>query len=80
MIHKLKIEKTYLQNLLSGRKKVEICLNDRDYQLGDFLEFADHDGLSPIYHQFIITHIHSGLGLQLNYVALSVEYMEAHND
>lgn len=63
--HLLKIEKVYLDNLLSGKKKSEIRYNDRDYQVGDILRF--------ITDEFVITHIHSGLGMQDGYVVLSVE-------
>jgi ASC-1-like (ASCH) protein len=41
-IHSLKIKDEYLENLLSGIKKVEIRLNDRDYQVGDNLKFSHH--------------------------------------
>lgn len=80
MIHKLKIEPNYLTNLLSGVKKSEIRLNDRDYQFGDILEFSywkDIDNYIQV--QFKITHIHSGLGLTENYVVLSVELLENPN-
>lgn len=70
MIHNLKIQKQYLDNLLSGKKKTEIRYNDRDYQVGDILRFGE-SWETPI--EFIITHIHSGLGLQEGWVVLSVE-------
>lgn len=74
MNHKLKITEERLENLLSGIKKVEIRINDRDYQRGDTLEFVENKFSSTVVkHVFAITHIHSGLGLQPNYVALSVE-------
>ena len=83
MIHKLKIEPQYLDNLLNGRKKSEIRLNDRDYQLGDVLEFNTENPMreynKPSFGtsvNFVITHIHSGLGLQPGYVVLSVERVE----
>ena len=74
MRHNLKIDRCYLNNLLSGRKKVEIRINDRDYQLGDILIFTDLMQTPAIEHRFSITHVHSGLGLAQNYVALSIEY------
>lgn len=74
MIHRLKIGDEYLTNLLSGFKKSEIRLNDRDYQVGDILEFKESSFKTPcVIHSFRITHIHSGLGLKENYVVLSVE-------
>ena len=74
MEHELKIEENYLLNLLNGMKKVEIRLNDRDYQKDDILSFA-RKGTGKII-KFVVTHIHSGLGLKENYVALSVEYIK----
>ncbi len=70
--HKLKIGENYLENLKDGRKKAEVRLNDRDYQVGDWLEFVDGAGKA----EFRITHIHSGLGLQDGYVILSIERVE----
>ena len=68
MKHTLKIEPQYLENLLDGRKRCEIRYNDRDYQLGDELEFRDWKGI----YTFVVTHIHSGLGLLDGFVVLSV--------
>lgn len=64
--HYLKIEKKYLERILSGEKTVEIRFNDRDYQRGDLLVLEDK-------HTFAITHVHSGLGMAENYVALSIK-------
>ena len=72
MKHKLKIQQEYLDNLISGRKKVEIRLNDRDYQRGDLLIFTDYSGIKTEEYMFEVTHIHSGLGMENGYVALSV--------
>jgi len=77
MIHKLKIEANYFKNLLSGIKKVEIRLNDRDYQRGDILQFDVYLDGRWVERTFEITHIHSGLGMEGNYVALSVQMAEA---
>lgn len=74
MLHKLKIEENYLKNLIDGRKKAEIRFNDRDYQIGDILQFIDYSKFDhPESVFFEITHIHSGLGLQDRYVVLSVK-------
>lgn len=78
MKHELKIEPEYFDNLVSGRKKAEIRLNDRDYQVGDEIQFynilhARIGSNSPI---FVITHIHSGLGMADGYVCLSVEQQD----
>lgn len=74
MIHDLKIDPVYLENLKSGIKKSEIRYNDRDYQLGDILEFWDNEENKDIF--FEITHIHSGLGMKDGYVVLSISIKE----
>lgn len=74
MTHRIKIQNEYFENLLTGLKKAEIRYNDRDYQVGDILDFT-HITV-PHYSRNAkhkITHIYSGLGLQEGYVALSVE-------
>jgi ASC-1-like (ASCH) protein len=73
MVHLIKIEKQYLESLIRGEKKCEIRLNDRDYQCGDWLQFQfEHNQ-----HIFVVTHVHWGLGMADNYVALSVEPLQA---
>ena len=72
MIHDLRIESNYLKNLISGVKRCEIRLNDRDYQKGDLLRFKDYEPETVREYLFEISHIHSGLGLERNYVVLSV--------
>lgn len=77
MIHKLKIEPNYIENLYLGKKKSEIRLNDRDYQVGDILEFLyQPEGMEGVYLDYLITHIHSGLGLKEGYVVLSLEQVK----
>jgi len=66
--HKLKIGRERLINLVLGKKKCEVRFNDRDYQAEDRLIF--HDDIAEYY--FVITHVHSGLGLAEGYVVLSV--------
>lgn len=60
-----------MDDLLSGLKKFEIRLNDRDYKVGDFLEFTDERGV----YVFAVRYIRSGLGLQEGYVCMTVAYM-----
>lgn len=80
MIHILKIEREYLINIVSGTKTAEIRYNDRDYQVGDVLDFT---GSAELYgfdlersYKYSITHIHSGLGMSNNFVVLSIEKAE----
>lgn len=79
MIHDLNIEPNYLDNLLSGKKKVELRFNDRDYQKGDTLLFKKYGFTEVSKHEFEITHIHSGLGMREGYVALSVSEVNTPN-
>ena len=74
--HELKINKEYLARLITGEKKSEIRLNDLDYQLGDALVFQDNSQ----YFQFVVTHVHSGLGLKEGYVCLSLEAERLENE
>lgn len=67
-IHKLKIGNEYLLRLLDGTKTFEIRYNDRDYQVGDILDFGDYQyevryilrdfvGLAPGYVAMTITRV-----------------------
>ncbi len=70
-IHQLKIEKKYLDDLLSREKRFEIRFDDRGYKVGDFLVFEDEAGK----YVFRVSYIHSGLGLEKGYVCMTVNYM-----
>ena len=72
MVHQIKITKERYRNIERGIKKVEIRLNDRDYQKGDLIEFLETDGITPCDGVFEITHMHSGLGMEHGYVAMSI--------
>lgn len=37
MIHQLKIESAFFEDVISGKKTFEIRKNDRDFMVGDFL-------------------------------------------
>ena len=45
-VHKLKLKELYFEDVNSGKKPFEIRLNDRDYQVGDLIEFrkVNNDG------------------------------------
>ena len=71
--HNIKIEDDYYDNICLGRKKVEIRRNDRDYQGGDILDFLFEDGeMRGDGGRYLITHVHSGYGMQEGFVALSI--------
>lgn len=45
MIHQLKIESQYFQQIILGEKTFEVRKNDRDFHVGDYLglnEITDH--------------------------------------
>jgi len=70
--HTLKIKQEYLNEILAENKRSEIRLNDRDYQKGDTMEFTDYSEYGTTKQiKLKITHIHSGLGMEPNYVCLS---------
>lgn len=41
--HEIKCRPEYFARLVSGQKRFEIRLNDRDYQVGDTLIIREHD-------------------------------------
>jgi len=76
-IHHVKIEHKFFIRLVSKQKSFEIRYNDRDYQVGDKLEFTiinwDKNDPSIYYnHTYEITYIHQGFGMQDGYVVLGV--------
>jgi len=72
--HSLKIKEMWLDRLLDGSKKCEVRVNDRDYQIGDFLEFCDYRATPPQRHLFQVTHVLPGgqYGIQPGWCVLSV--------
>lgn len=76
MIHKVKIEKRFYDRLLTGRKSFEIRRNDRDYQVGDLLEFSvvDTHGVPETMRvRWHIDYLHHGYGMEEGFVALAVK-------
>lgn len=88
-VHKIKIYESYADAVLSGEKTFEIRNNDKGYQKGDRLKFyVTEDGSS--FHmpshglfekEYEITYVHSGLGMEREYVALAIQAVkEGNND
>lgn len=83
MIHELKIQERYADRIDNQEKTFEVRKNDRDYQVGDIIEFevihSENDGykiqaLHPIAHKpYAIKYIHTGLGMADDYVILGIE-------
>ena len=78
MHHLLKIKRNYLNHILESKKLFEIRYNDRDYQVGDTIDFTPEDndflifsGLEKI-PQFEIIYVHHGYGMENNFVVLSI--------
>ena len=51
-VHKLKLNPQWIDSITTGKKKAEIRYNDRNYKVGDVIEFV---GMSDV--RFRITHI-----------------------
>ena len=86
--HLLKIREDYAEAVASGLKTFEVRYNDRDYEVGDIVEFMvinSKGGLifnHPIHSkQFEINYILSDfLGLKKDYVAFAIKpYVEDSN-
>jgi len=79
--HKLNIDESYLTQLLSGKKTFEVRLNDRGYNAGDTLEFHDPSclRLGPDCRKYVfdVLYVYSGIGLQPNYVVMSVALQQS---
>ncbi len=77
-IHRIKLQTKYCDAVFEGQKKFEVRYNNRDYRVGDRIEFVpvgetgkviDHPVRMLVYE---IVYIHSGLGLQEGYVVLGL--------
>jgi len=64
----------YHERILSGQKTFEVRKNDRDYQVGDSLDFICSDGKTPLRGpRYSIVYVHSGLGMNPEYVVLGIK-------
>jgi len=83
MIHEIRIDDSYANAIVEGRKNFEVRLNDRGYNAGDKVKFTaiknyphdefvirDHPLNKRIYN---ITYVYSGLGLKEGYVVFGIE-------
>ncbi len=82
-IHSLKISPEYYDSVITRCKTAELCLNDRDYRVGDLLKFKEYcvgDYLGS-YAVVRITDISDGFeGLEKGYVMLSFEFLYEAED
>ena len=76
-IHYLKLSQFFVDDVFSGRKTFEIRLNDRDFQVGDYIVFTPVPSWNkrhPIEDEtYVITYILSRFGLQSGLVAMSIK-------
>lgn len=78
-IHTLKIFRSYLKEVVAGRKTWEIRKNDRDFKEGDIIHFVDQEGEEFFEYPnnlykitFILQNIPQ-FGLQEGYCIFSIE-------
>lgn len=74
MSHDLKCDVEPFEALRSGRKKVEIRWNDRNFLTGDSLLIREYRDFKPTGRKlgFFITHVQAGYGMPPGLVALSI--------
>lgn len=82
MIQELKIKQQYADRIVDKVKNFEVRKNDRDYQVGDIIRFnvLDDEGYEntdyshPLNNtEWDIIYIHTGLGMEKDYVVLGIE-------
>lgn len=85
MLHKIKIQESYADAIVEGRKTFEVRLNDRGYNAGDFVQFqvveqrlsvlcSTNHKLNSM--QFVITYVYSRKGLDSGYVVFGIKPVE----
>ena len=86
MVHNIKLNIGFCDLVNNGIKSFEIRRNDRNYQVGDYIQFAPVGVLyreveHPIkYELFKITYILSGWGLQDGFCALAIKKVDQNED
>lgn len=87
MRHELKIKQCFLCHILEGKKTFEVRKNDRDFQVGDTINFLpledeNYDAykiISPI-PEFRINYVLSDFGgLQQNHVCVAITPISAES-
>ena len=76
--HNLKTIEPHFSNVLNGSKTFEVRLNDRDYQVGDFLMLTEYPYVGELSLSIetqithILTHFEYPQGIKKGYVILSI--------
>ena len=77
MLHRIKIKWPYLAHILEGKKTFEVRINDRDYQVGDELEFDPIDDdrypVVQVVPVFEVVYVHCGYGVAPGFVVLGIQ-------
>lgn len=77
MLHKLKILPGWYEDVVSGLKKFELRKNDRNYQVGDYIELNEFEPNSKTYTgrkcTRKITYIFTGYMIADGYIILGIE-------
>ena len=80
-LHELKIKDKYYEDIACGYKKAELRKNDRDYQVGDLIQFIPETINEKYwkYDLYEITHVLKDVpeyGLADGYCILSIERLK----
>lgn len=75
--HDLKIKAMFYYRIEHGTKTFEVRLNDRDYQVGDYISYKVKDNddtviFDPL-EKYQIVYVHTNWGLQEDYVVLGIK-------
>lgn len=78
MIHELKCWNEPFEEIISGKKKFEFRLNDRNYNVGDELQLNEWDPVRQKYtgrvtYQVVTSILRKGFGLPEGYCIMSIE-------
>jgi len=82
MTHRLKVAPEFWGDLYSGAKTFEIRKNDRDYQVGDFLELNAYDKSQDKFINtyktlfFKVSCVFNAFGLQDGFVCLGLKQLK----
>jgi hypothetical protein len=84
-VHTIKIARRYYERLVIGQKTFEVRRNDRDYQVGDLLNFdvvndVNSNTPEPLpeggWEKAKVTYTHQGYGLDEDFIILGVKMLD----
>lgn len=87
MIHEIKLNREFCEDVYNGTKQFEIRKNDRQYEVGDIIKFIPWEPRSEIsfkhpikQNAYIIKYIlHGGYGLKDGYIAMQIKRIGRDN-